>query len=83
LLEGEGVSERPLEYDGPTRGPNHQVFDDLHDEDGNHLTKPPPGSNPRVWANRRRKHLEGHETDAMVRKIAPNLFPPTPPRRIG
>lgn len=65
--EGETVSEREGEYEGPEG-------DDLHQSDGSHWDEPPAGSNPLTWKRRMRLHLEGHRTDAMVRNVAPGLF---------
>lgn len=57
--------------------------DDLHFVDGSHRDSPPKGTNPLTWERKMRLHKEGHGTDALARKIAPDLFPPSAPRRIG
>lgn len=69
-LEGGGrVTGRPGEFEGPKD-------DDLHTHNGDHRKVPPPGVNPLTWGRRMRTHMEGHGRDDLVRKIAPNLFPP-------
>lgn len=59
---------RPSEFVG-------RESDRLHAPDGEHLKVPPPGVNKTVWTRDMRKHMEGHQTDKLVRKIAPNCFP--------